>query len=75
MVKESYGLPALSRWTDVIETDPAMGWHAGQSYGEQPAEGLRCKKCGGTTFEVGRGDYWTGLRCPTCKYEVCVHEG
>lgn len=36
---------------------------------------VRCNKCGGTKFEVTKNSYWTGIRCPECKWETCIHEG
>jgi predicted Zn-ribbon and HTH transcriptional regulator len=60
---------------ELLEKISQSDWHTGQSYEDKPAQQLRCKKCGGTTFEVAQGDYWTGVRCPTCKYEIQIHEG
>lgn len=47
----------------------------GQCYSPDPGKFLCCKLCGATRFQVIRGDYFTGIRCPGCKWEVCVHEG
>ena len=74
-----YGMPVLeapyqSPQKRVLVAD-VPGWHAGQPYEEKPAVGLRCLLCGGTTFEVAQGSYWTGVRCVVCRYEVCIHEG
>lgn len=35
----------------------------------------KCSRCGGDTFEVFGGNYRTIVRCPTCLYEQCVHDG
>ena len=51
------------------------GWHVGQSYEKEPCTQYRCKICGSDKFEVGYDSYFTALRCPNCKYEVCVHDG
>ena len=51
------------------------GWHVGQSYEEEPAKSLVCKICGSTSFEVGQGNHFTAVRCPNCKYEMCIHTG
>ncbi len=40
-----------------------------------PATKQVCKTCGGDKFEVGFGEYFTAIRCTTCKYQCCVHEG
>lgn len=50
-------------------------FHIGQSYESEPAKTLRCLQCGGIEFNVGQGSYFTGIRCVTCGWEACVHEG
>lgn len=50
-------------------------FHIGQSYEKNPAQRLTCKTCGGDKFEVGQGHCFTAIRCPTCKWETCIHEG
>jgi cytochrome c-type biogenesis protein CcmH/NrfF len=63
-------------YDDYLEDDENYEeWHTGQSYEDIPAVQLRCKKCGGNQFNVAQGDYWTGLRCPVCRWETCVHDG
>jgi len=47
----------------------------GQCYEELPAKKLECKKCGGDKFLVGKGSYFTALKCPVCNYEICIHDG
>ena len=50
-------------------------FHIGQSYEETPAKTVRCTECGGTEFYVGSSDYWTGIKCKKCEWEICIHEG
>ena len=74
-MEERYGLPDLrARLEDVLELVDDH-WHTGQGYEEEPAKGYQCRKCGGRVFNVGKSDYWTGVRCVACQYEVCVHSG
>lgn len=47
----------------------------GQLYDDHGAYKQICQKCGGDKFEVGIGSYYTAVRCPTCLWEVCVHDG
>ncbi len=42
---------------------------------DKPLKTLVCKTCGGKEFNVGKGSYWTQIKCVKCGYEVCVHEG
>lgn len=57
-----------------IEKEDGL-FHVGQSYEDQPAKTLYCKNCNGSTFNVGKANYFTAIRCVNCGYEVCVHEG
>ena len=50
-------------------------FHIGQSYKEEVADTVFCKHCGGKEFNVGTGDYFTAIRCVTCHYEICIHDG
>lgn len=36
---------------------------------------LACKRCGGTHFIVGQGEYLTAVQCTECLRTVTVHEG
>lgn len=36
---------------------------------------LVCKLCGSRNFNVGRGGYFTAIKCVVCKWEACVHSG
>lgn len=47
----------------------------GQCYEETPAKTLVCKKCKSKKFIVGRGSYFTAIKCEECGYEICIHEG
>lgn len=47
---------------------------SGQCYTKNLASKYVCK-CGNDKFYVGSDDYWTGIRCPNCGAESCVHDG
>lgn len=47
----------------------------GQGYEEIPARKVICIKCGTDRFILGKGNYYTALKCPNCLYEICIHEG
>lgn len=59
----------------VLEFLPETVFHIGQSYENKVAETYRCKRCGGTEFNVGKGSYFTAIKCVKCLWESCVHEG
>lgn len=44
---------------------------------EEPSDTkqVKCSKCGRSTLEVGKGSYYTVIRCPDCGHESCIHEG
>jgi len=42
---------------------------------DEPFEVLKCRKCGGTTWNVAKGSYRTLIRCPQCHYELTIHDG
>lgn len=50
-------------------------FHIGQDYVDTPIPKIECIKCGGDKFEVGTAGYFTGIRCPSCGWECCIHEG
>lgn len=50
-------------------------FHIGQNYDKHPAQVVSCLGCGGDKFVVGRGDYYTAIKCPACEWEQCIHEG
>lgn len=60
---------------NIIEVKKDGLFHTGQSYDDDKAQTIYCKKCGGKDFNVGQGNYWTGIKCTKCGYEVCIHEG
>jgi len=64
-----------TRQDDVLVATDADEFEIGQCYENHPAKRLECKKCGSKQFIVGAGNYYTALKCPTCKWECCVHEG
>lgn len=49
--------------------------NVGQRYEAVGASILKCRSCGSTQFQVGSSSYFTAIRCFTCMYEVCIHEG
>jgi hypothetical protein len=50
-------------------------FHIGPSYDKPPVQMIVCVKCGGSSFEVGKAAFYTAIRCVTCQWEVCTHEG
>lgn len=50
-------------------------WKTGVTYQDVPASGVICRTCGGDRFNVGVGNYWTGIRCVACGWEAMIHEG
>lgn len=50
-------------------------FHIGQSYESEPAKTIICNECNGDKFIVGRGNYFTAIKCIGCGWEMCVHEG
>lgn len=42
---------------------------------KKPAGTIYCKSCGGKEFNVGSGVYFTAIRCVTCEFEICIHDG
>jgi hypothetical protein len=40
-----------------------------------PVWTIKCTICGGNTFNVGGGEYAMIIRCVTCGWERCIHEG
>jgi len=60
---------------DFIEAKEDKLFHIGQGYENRPAKTIYCKICGGNKFYVGQGDWWTGIKCINCGYEICIHSG
>jgi len=50
-------------------------FHTGQCYEDVPAKTVYCKRCNGNNFNVGKGDYWTGIKCINCGWEQAIHSG
>lgn len=62
--------PQLFKILDKEET-----FHIGQCYEIEAAKLVECSVCGGHDFNVGKGGYYTAIRCINCEWETCVHEG
>ena len=60
---------------DLFEKCDEAQFHIGQSYADAPARTIRCVKCRGIVFNVCSDAYFTGIRCVTCGWEMCVHDG
>ena len=46
-----------------------------QGYEEERTKTIVCKICGADNFKVGQGGYFTAIKCLTCEWEICIHEG
>ena len=69
-------LAAIEDDDRVLDRDEADDtFHIGQTYEDVAATTLVCRICRGREFNAGAGDYYTALRCPTCGWELCIHEG
>lgn len=71
-VREGYE-PENTHLDYLEETEQLI--NIGQSYSKKKAAILKCKFCGTTTFTVAQGDCFTAVKCNTCEYEVCIHDG
>ncbi len=71
--REKYDEPDMDEVLEEIPDDNTFV--IGQGYEERPAKTIRCKNCKGTDFNVGQGSYYTAIRCTTCEWQVCIHEG
>lgn len=60
---------------DVLIEQNIDEFEIGQSYDDKPAKRLKCRTCGNTQFIVGVGSHFTAIKCPKCKYELCIHSG
>ena len=47
----------------------------GQCYTATGARVIKCKICSSTEFNVAVDSYYTAIRCVTCLWEECVHDG
>ncbi len=73
-MEENYTPKNLRDVTDFTEQFDGK-FKVGQCYDDKPAQQLRCAICGGTTFHVAQGSYFTAIRCPVCRYERMIHSG
>ena len=63
-------------WHDLIDWTDDDTWNVKQFYGrDKPTERAVCSRCGGEQFIVGLQDCHTTIRCPVCRWELCIHEG
>ena len=51
-----------------------QNFHLGPGW-RKPAEKVKCSKCGSEKFEVAVAEFYTAIRCPKCKIEICIHKG
>lgn len=47
----------------------------GQGYTRKKCKTILCKECNSDKFIVGVDDWFTAIKCPTCGWEVCIHDG
>jgi len=72
-INQNYQAP---RFKEVIKKLPDDdSFQIGQIYDDRPVTTLSCAKCGSDEFMVGQGSYFTAIRCPSCKWELCIHDG
>lgn len=50
-------------------------FHIGNSVYDGNAIPLACARCDGDTFNVGKADYRTVIRCVQCRWEYGIHDG
>lgn len=63
---------------EVLDIQPRGDFaFTGWSYETEPQETYVCLKCGGDRFVVGcsKDALLTILKCPTCGWERCIHDG
>jgi len=61
-------------YREVLRGD--IKWGIQQSYDkEYKMVDLMCTSCGSFEFNVGRGTYYTAIRCSKCGWEECLHDG
>ena len=71
-LNEDYQEPSFE---DVIELVDDDAFQIGQGYANIPDKKMVCIKCGSDKWIVGQGDWHTAIKCPNCKYEICIHNG
>jgi hypothetical protein len=62
----------IENLTEKIEDNT---FHIGQVYEDEAAQVLVCAKCKSREFNVGKGSYFTAIRCANCHWEKCIHDG
>lgn len=73
---DKFNVPDGCENEDLIAYDEDSDcFHIGQSYSLNPCDKLVCSKCGCDKFFGGDSDYFTALKCPTCGWEICLHDG
>jgi len=70
-----HALDSYEAEVKLLDEKSVPGIKVKQGYAAAPANVLICNFCKGDTFQVLRSDYWTGVRCERCKYQVCIHDG
>ena len=76
-MKKKKELPVIPEieFNDILIKTDEDEFEIGQSYEENPAQKLRCKKCNGDQFIVWQWKYFTAIKCPHCQWEYCIHDG
>lgn len=65
----------LIRESDLVTSEVDTRFHIGQSYDDEVARTFSCRLCGGAEFFVGRGSYFTAIKCCQCQWEWAIHTG
>lgn len=43
--------------------------------GREALPTIYCAHCGGNTFHVGIQEYYVGIKCTFCGWELCIYSG
>lgn len=70
-----YNLPEGIYTHEVLDEILIEDIHIGRCYSKTPSKVYQCKKCKSIEFIVIIDDYFTGVKCKNCNYEISVHEG
>ena len=70
---KEYQQPEYDEVIEELEGDETF--IIGQVYEDVAATTLCCKKCKNTAFRVGRGSYYTAIKCTACDWQLCIHDG
>ena len=54
--------------------DNESKWHL-KDYARKSPKGVTCVLCGSVNFNVCQGEYFTGIRCINCNWELAIHQG